>query len=87
MTTLVHGCKTRIEPDIVIDDVRCDDTMLWITLIDGRVVGAPLAWFPRLADATDAQRAAWQLWPGGDAIHWPDVDEDISARVLMGHPS
>ncbi len=79
--------KIHIDPEYRIAHVHCDDAMLWLTLQDGRVVGAPLAWFPRLQQATSAQRAQYELWPGGDAIHWPAVDEDISVRVLMGHPS
>ncbi len=87
MSVIEQRGKTHIEPNIQIADVRCDTTMLWITLTDGRVIGSPLAWFPRLQNAAPEQRAEWRLWPGGDAIHWPDIDEDISARVLMGHPS
>lgn len=87
MSAIAVQAKTYIEKNFTISDVCCDDTMLWITLQDGRVIGAPLAWFPRLIRATPAQRARWELWPGEDAISWPDVDEDISVRVLMGHPS
>ena len=86
-TATTRRGKTHIDPEIIIADVRCDDTMLWITLTDARVIGAPLAWFPRLEDATPEQRANWELYPFGLGVHWPDVDEDISARVLMGHPS
>ncbi len=79
--------KTHIDPNIQIADVCCDDSMLFITLADGRLIGAPLAWFPRLQEATPEQRANWELWPARTAVRWPDLDEDISARVLMGHPS
>jgi hypothetical protein len=87
MATMQKRGKTSIDPDITIAGVRTDDTMLWITLTDGRVIGAPLEWFPRLQDATPAQRAEWELQSEGSGIHWSAVDEDISARVLMGHPS
>jgi hypothetical protein len=79
--------KTHIEPNYTIATVRTDDTMLWIVLEDERVVGSPLAWFPRLEDATPEQRAHWELLPAKTGIYWPDVDEYISVRVLMGHPS
>lgn len=84
--TLRRG-KTYIEPNCIIATVHTDDTMLWITLEDGRVIGSPLAWSPRLEDATPEQRAHWELLPAKTGIHWPDVDEYISVRVLMGHPS
>ncbi len=87
MATIQKRGKTQIESNPTIVDVRSDDTMLWITLQDGRVIGSPLAWSPRLSDATAEQRANWQLSPSKTGIHWPDVDEDISVRVLMGHPS
>jgi hypothetical protein len=53
-------------------------------LSDGRELSAPLAWFPRLRDATPAQRQNWGSIGGGHGIHWPDLDEDISVRALMG---
>lgn len=76
-----------IEPGVAVMGVRADDAMLWLTLADGRVVGAPLTWFPRLQRATPEQRAVWEVSGDGSAVHWPELDEDISARVLMGHPS
>ncbi len=79
--------KLSIDSEIGIADVQCDDTMLWITLLDGRVIGSPLAWSLRLSQATQDQRENWRIIGAGTGIHWPDVDEHISALVLMGHPS
>jgi predicted RNase H-like HicB family nuclease len=59
-------------------DVKCTDDELIVTLVDGRRVSAPLAWFPRLLRATPKQRANWRLIGRGVGIHWDDVDEDIS---------
>ena len=57
-------------------------------LVDGRVISVPLQWSWRLADATPAQRANWVLIGDGHGIHWPDVDEDISADgMLHGGPA
>ena len=64
-------------------DVSCTEDELIVTLVDGRRVSAPLAWFPRLLHATPEQRANWTLIGGGLGIHWPDVDEDISVRSLL----
>jgi hypothetical protein len=52
-------------------------------LADGREISVPLAWFPRLRDATVDQRRNWRLIGGGVGVHWPDVDEDISAASLL----
>jgi hypothetical protein len=63
--------------------VRCDDEMLRVVLADGREIGAPIAWFPRLVHATPEQRDRWQLIGGGSGIHWPEIDEDISVGGLL----
>ena len=63
-----------------------DEDFVWVRLNDGRVIGAPLAWFPRLLNASPEQRENWQLIGVGEGIHWPDIDEDISIRGLLGLP-
>ena len=61
--------------------VRFDDDLLWIDLSDGRVIGAPLAWFPRLLRATAAERTSFEITPAG--VHWDVLDEDISVDGLL----
>lgn len=69
-------------------DVRASEHELTVDLVDGRRVSVPLAWYPRLADATPAQRANWELLGDGEGIHWPDVDEDLSVEgILKGIPA
>ncbi len=69
-------------------DVRFDDYSLIVDLMDGRTISAPLAWYPRLANATPEQRANWEKCGGGFGIHWPDVDEDLSTEgLLRGAPA
>ena len=61
---------------------------LTVSLVDGRRVSVPLAWFPRLLNATPSQRNNWQLLGDGEGIHWPEVDEDLSvAGLLKGTPA
>ena len=57
-----------------------------VHLKDGRTLGVPITWFPKLLDATPAQRAAWQLIGQGSGIHWPELDEDLSVAGLLGLP-
>jgi hypothetical protein len=64
-------------------DVSVSDIALTVSLDDGREVSVPLEWFPRLRDATAAQRANWRLIGMGEGMHWPDVDEDISVAGLL----
>ena len=77
----------RVDPDSTAVEIEVSDAALRIVLSDGRELSAPLAWFPRLAHATPVQRAHWELAGAGYGIHWPDVDEDISVRALMGRPT
>jgi hypothetical protein len=68
--------------------VDVTDEAITAYLLDGRVISVPLAWSWRLSDATPAQRANWQLIGEGHGVHWPDVDEDISADgMLHGIPA
>lgn len=64
-------------------DVRCSSDELIVSLNDGRVLSAPLAWFPRLTRATAEQLADFELLGDGEGIHWPSVDEDISVAALL----
>jgi hypothetical protein len=69
-------------------NVRVGVDSLSVDLSDGRSIAAPLSWYPRLASATSGERDNWRLIGGGEGIHWPDLDEDISVRSLLaGKPS
>jgi hypothetical protein len=63
--------------------VEVTDETITAHLADGRVISVPLAWSWRLSDATPAQRAKWELIGDGAGVHWPDVDEDISAEGIV----
>lgn len=69
--------------DIRVRDVSLTDHELSVGLMDGRTIIVPLAWYPRLANATPEQRARWELAGAGYGIHWPDVDEDLSTEGLL----
>jgi hypothetical protein len=69
--------------DAVAQNVTASHEALIVDLADGRTITVPLAWFPRLAHGTPAERANWRLIGGGSGIHWPDVDEDISVASLL----
>jgi hypothetical protein len=68
--------------------VTISDETLSVDLTDGRSIAVPLAWFPRLAHGSTAERAKWRLIAGGEGVHWPELDEDISvASLLAGRKS
>lgn len=62
-------------------DVTFDEATMWVHLEDGRVLGVPLAWFPRLVAASSEALAEVQITPFG--LHWEALDEDISVPALM----
>ena len=64
-------------------DVSINDDALHFVLADGREISAPLEWFPRLRDASVAQRLNWRLIGKGIGVHWPEIDEDIAVSTLM----
>ena len=64
-----------IEPDVRAMHVAVEEARLVVDLMDGRTIAVPLAWYPRLVNATPQQRSRWELAGGGHGIHWPDIDE------------
>lgn len=82
----MNSLPSRVAPRAV--DVRCTSDELVVALDDGRVLLVPLAWFPRLAGASPAQRAETELLGEGEGIRWPAVDEDVSVLGLLeGRPA
>lgn len=63
--------------------LRFDEHVMWVDLVDGRVLGVPIAWFPRLLHATPAQRERYEISVLGNGLHWEELDEDISVEGLL----
>jgi hypothetical protein len=63
--------------------VTVSEDTLTAELSDGRTISVPVAWYPRLLYGTVAERINWRLIGGGQGIHWPDLDEDISVESLL----
>ncbi len=74
------------EPRIV--SIAVTEDSITARLADGRTISVPLAWSWRLANATPEQRQRYEIIGSGQGVHWPDVDEDISAAgMLHGVPA
>ena len=71
------------ERDVFAESVRFSADSLTVRLDDGRWLSVPLAWYPRLLDGTQAERENYELIGGGEGIHWPQLDEDISGVGLL----
>jgi hypothetical protein len=61
--------------------VRFDDELMWVDLSDGRTLGMPLAWYPRLMKGTREQLEAVELSSTG--LHWDELDEDLSVAGML----
>jgi hypothetical protein len=71
-----------------VNGVKFTKDSLSVALRDGRTITVPLAWYPRLLNASSAERKNWQVAGGGYGIHWPDIDEDLSTEgLLRGAPA
>jgi hypothetical protein len=79
---------SEIKPGERVKDVRFTEDTIAADLMDGRTIIVPLAWYPRLFNATSEQRLNWRISGAGYGIHWPDLDEDLSSEgLLRGAPS
>lgn len=82
------GANTAVQPEPVIKAVQVTDEEVIASLSDGRTISVPLAWSWRLAEATVEQRNDFRLVGGGQGVHWPLLDEDISVwGMLHGVPA
>jgi hypothetical protein len=61
--------------------VKFDENSMWVELSDSRILGVPLAWFPRLLHAKPEQLKKCELSPNG--IHWEELNEDIAIAGLL----
>ena len=66
-----------------VENVIVTDETLSVELSDGRTISVPLAWYPRLLNATEKEKKNWRLIGRGVGIHWKDIDEDISIKALL----
>jgi hypothetical protein len=80
--------NTVVRTEILIKDIRVTEDTITAHLTDGRAISVPLAWSWRLSEATPEQRANYEIIGDGEGVHWPDIDEDISAEgMLYGVPA
>jgi Protein of unknown function (DUF2442) len=88
MTTSATDSKGRarqayVPTSALAKSVEFTEDMMQVFMTDGRVLGVPLIWFPKLHAATPEQRAHYRIGAGGRGLHWPDLDEDLSIAGLM----
>lgn len=80
--------RTAVDAEPRIREIEVTDRAIVAHLVDGRVVSVPLEWSWRLSEATPAARMNFRRADDGSYVHWPDVDEDLSAQGrLTGMPA
>ena len=81
-STVVRACLAQLgQSRVVFDLTRAADDELVVELTDGRVIAAPLLWFPRLSYGTVTERNTFVA--ARKSIHWPELDEDIGIETLL----
>lgn len=85
---MIHGMSIVVNDAPRIINMTVTDDSITAELADGRSISVPLAWSWRLSDATPDQRRDFEIIGSGLGVHWPDIDEDISATgMLYGIPA
>lgn len=82
MSTAVKLQEVRIK------DISVTEDTITAYLVDGRIISVPLTWSWRLSEATPEQQGNYEIIGDGEGVHWPDIDEDISAEgMIYGIPA
>ena len=80
--------NTVASPEPRIKTITVTEDAIIADLVDGRTISVPLVWLWRLSEATLEQRANYEIMGAGQCVHWPDLDEDLSAEgILHGMPA
>jgi hypothetical protein len=87
MSTLVNtnakSHRAYVPTTALAKSVSFDEDMMHVALTDGRLISVPIIWFPLLLEATTEQRNKYEIGGGGNSLHWPELDEDLSVAGLM----
>ena len=83
MKSKTNGTNISISLEARAENLKVTETEIIVSLVDGRKLEVPLAWFPKLLEATPRQRNHYRLIGNGVGIHWPDIDEDLSVSGFL----
>ena len=72
-----------MENNTLIKDIWFDGGRIFMRDVAGNVFTRPLEAFPLLMEATEEQRENYEIDPQGDAIRWPQIDEDIHVSSFL----
>ena len=81
--TNLRATRAYVPTSALAKAVSFDDSLMHVTFTDGRILSVPLIWFPSLHKAAPDQRTRYEIGAGGRALHWPELDEDLSVANLL----
>ena len=73
----------RVLQEVKVESLWFDEEYIYLKIADGRIIGNPIKWFPRLATASKEQRNNYEFICRNTGIHWPDIDEDLSVKNMI----
>lgn len=82
-TLIEEGGMNSFQRKPCATQVSFDEDNMRVELSDGRILIVPLAYFPRLIEASPIQRNHYVISGGGTGIHWEEVDEDLLVNNLL----
>ena len=74
-----------VDSNTKITEVFFTKEKIFFVLKDGREIGTPLEWYPKLLNASNEERLNFTISPGGYGVHWEDLDEDLSANGMLSY--
>ncbi len=75
--------SAAVEPSALAVAAMATGAALVVALAVCRLIQAPISWYPRLAHGTPDERRNVIIECDGEALHWPDLDEDISVESIV----
>lgn len=72
-----------VDLQIEIQKVFFRENKVFFSLKDGREIGVPLSWYPKLEKASEKELLDYTISPGGYGVHWNLIDEDLSAYGML----
>ncbi len=75
--------KAFVPTTALAKSLHFDSEFMHVRLTDGRTISVPIRWFPLLRSATPHQRERYEIGGGGQSLHWPEIDEDLSVANLL----
>ena len=78
----MNSSAEKLDQPVTAKQVWFEEDFICVHLSDGREVKTPLAFYPRLLAATEAQRLKFRMSGGGKGLHWDELDEDLTVEGI-----